>query len=52
MARCVILSRVDITPGLLGTHTLTTIGYDTPYAQGIVWNLLDWAESHAAATAN
>jgi hypothetical protein len=43
----VILSRVDITTGLLGTHALTVIGYDTPYAQAIVWNLLDWVGGNA-----
>jgi hypothetical protein len=39
----VVLSRIDITTGLLGTNTLTTVGYDAPLAQAVVWNLLGWA---------
>jgi hypothetical protein len=44
----VILSKVDITTGLLGTNTLTVVGYDPPYAQAIVWNLLDWTMAQRA----
>jgi hypothetical protein len=43
----VIVSRVDITTGLLGTNMLTVIGYDAPYAQAVVWNMLGWAAANA-----
>jgi hypothetical protein len=45
----VILSQVDITTGLLGTNTITTIGYDSPIAQAICWRLLEWAGSSMPA---
>ena len=41
----VIISRVDITTGLLGTNTLTVVGYDPPLAQAVVWNLLEWTQA-------
>ncbi|HTW94400.1 MAG TPA: DUF4159 domain-containing protein, partial [Tepidisphaeraceae bacterium] len=41
-----IYSPLDVTSGLLGTHTWGIAGYDPDYATGIVSNLLYWAASH------
>jgi hypothetical protein len=48
----VVLSSVDITTGLLGTNTVTVVGYDAPFAQAIVWNLLDWTLAQRAVAGN
>jgi len=45
----VVISHVDITTGLLGTNTLTVVGYDTPIAQAVVWNLMGWTQAQRAA---
>jgi hypothetical protein len=45
----VIISHVDLTTGLLGTNTLAVVGYDTPIAQAVVWNLLGWTQAQRAA---
>jgi hypothetical protein len=45
----VIISHVDITTGLLGTNTLTVVGYDAPIAQAVVWNMLGWTQAQRAA---
>jgi hypothetical protein len=44
-----IISHVDITTGLLGTNTLTVVGYDAPIAQAVVWNMLGWVQGQRAA---
>jgi hypothetical protein len=45
----VIISHVDITTGLLGTNTLTVVGYDPSIAQAVVWNMLGWTQAQRAA---
>ncbi len=45
----VVISHVDITTGLLGTNTLTIVGYEPAYAQAIAWNLLGWTRSQLEA---
>jgi hypothetical protein len=45
----VVISHVDITTGLLGTNTLTVVGYEPAYAQAITWNLLGWTRSQLEA---
>jgi hypothetical protein len=43
----VIVSRVDIVTGLLGTNTLPIVGYEPPIAQGLTWNIMDWVGADA-----
>jgi hypothetical protein len=39
----VIVSRIDLTSGLLGTSTWGVVGFSPDYAKGIVKNILLWA---------
>jgi hypothetical protein len=37
-----VYSRLDLTSGLLDTHTLGILGYDPAYAQSLIKNIVFW----------